>query len=42
VQVWWRQDEGWHGRDHLGNGTFRSLVLEGDVPIDELYLNTGL
>jgi len=42
VQVWWREPEGWHGRDHAGGGTFRSEVLEGDVALDELYLNARL
>ena len=42
VQVWWREAEGWHGRDHLGAGSFRSDVLEGEVATDEYYLNAGL
>jgi len=42
AQVWWREPEGWHGRDHVGGGTFRSEVLEGAVALDEFYLNAGL
>jgi hypothetical protein len=42
VQVWWREPEDWHGRDHVGGGTFRSEVLEGAVALDEFYLNAGL
>ena len=42
VQIWWREAEGWHGRDHVGGGSFASAVLDGAVPLDELYLNAGL
>jgi Uma2 family endonuclease len=42
AQIWWREPDGWHGRDHVGGGTFRSLVLEGDVALDEIYLNADL
>jgi Uma2 family endonuclease len=42
AQVWWREPEGWHGRDHVGGGAFRSQVLDGEVMLDELYLNAGL
>lgn len=42
VQVWWREPEGWHGRDHVGGGTFHSAVLDGEVLLDELYLNASL
>src|SRR3954453_5718407 len=42
AQVWWREPEGWHGRDHVGGGTCRSEALEGGVALDELYLNAGL
>ena len=42
VQVWWREAEGWHGRDHVGGGTFHSAVLDGPVPLEELYLNADL
>jgi Uma2 family endonuclease len=42
AQVWWREGEVWHGRDHVGGAVFPSPVLGGDIPLDELYLNTGL
>jgi Uma2 family endonuclease len=42
VQVWWREAEDWHGRDHVGGGSFHSTMLDGAVPLDELYLNAGL
>lgn len=42
AQVWWREPEGWHGRDHVGGGSFRSEVLAGEVELDELYRNAGL
>jgi Uma2 family endonuclease len=42
AQVWWREPEGWHGRDHVGGGALRSQVLDGEVMLDELYLNAGL
>jgi Uma2 family endonuclease len=42
VQVWWREAGGWHGRDHLGGGSFRSDLLDCEVALDELYLNAGV
>jgi Uma2 family endonuclease len=42
VQVWWREPEGWHGRDHVRTGAFISTVLEGEVTLDDLYLNADL
>jgi Uma2 family endonuclease len=42
AQVWWRDGESWHGRDHLGSTAFASEVLEGQVVLDELYANAGL
>jgi Uma2 family endonuclease len=27
-QVWWREAEGWHGRNHLGSASFRNEILE--------------
>jgi Uma2 family endonuclease len=42
AQVWWRDGDSWHGRDHLGGATFRSDVLESGVALDELYLNAGI
>lgn len=42
AQVWWREPAGWHGRDHVGGGVFRSEVLAGEVELDELYRNAGL
>ena len=42
AQVWWREAEGWHGRDHVDGSSFRSEVLEGEVALDELYRNAGL
>ena len=42
AQVWWREPEGWHGRDHVGGGAFRSQVLEGEVMLDEFYRSAGL
>jgi Uma2 family endonuclease len=42
AQVWSREGDGWHGRDHVGGATFPSRVLDAQVSLDELYLNTGL
>ena len=42
VQIWWREPEGWPGREHVSGGAFRSQVLDGEVMLDELYLNAGL
>lgn len=42
TQVWWRQPDGWHGQDLVGAAAIQSGVLEGALPLDELYLNTGL
>lgn len=42
VQVWWREPPGWHGRDHVGAGALHSAVLEGEVALDDLYLNAEL
>jgi Uma2 family endonuclease len=42
VQVWWREEEGWHVRDHVGGAAFVSRVVEAEIPLDELYLNSGL
>ena len=45
AQAWWREDGGdasWHGRDHLGQASFRSAALDGDVALEELYRNAGL
>lgn len=42
VQVWWREAEGWSGRDFLGAATFESRVLEDRIALDRLYRNTEL
>jgi hypothetical protein len=42
AQVWWRDADSWHGRDHLGGATFRSDVLDSGVALHELYLHAGI
>jgi Uma2 family endonuclease len=42
AQVWWREAEGWHGRDLIGPAGFRSRVLDDEVALDRLYRNTTL
>lgn len=42
VQVWRREETGWHGRDHVGGAAFVSRVIDAEIPLDELYFNSGL
>jgi Uma2 family endonuclease len=42
VQVWWREPDGWSGRDFLGAASFESRVLEDRIALDRLYRNTDL
>lgn len=42
VQVWWRDPDGWSGRDFVGAASFESRVLEDRIALDRLYRNTGL
>jgi Uma2 family endonuclease len=42
VQHWRREEPGWHVQDHVGAASFASEVPGGEVPLDELYRNSGL
>ncbi len=42
VQIWWREPDGWSGRDFVGAASFESRVLEDRIALDRLYRNTGL
>ncbi|MEJ5233531.1 MAG: Uma2 family endonuclease [Geminicoccaceae bacterium] len=42
VQVWWREPDGWSGRDFVGASSFESRVLADRIALDRLYRNTGL
>jgi Uma2 family endonuclease len=42
VQLWRREEPGWRVQDLVGAATFTSEVLEAEVPLDELYRNSGL
>ena len=42
VQVWWREEESWSARDHLGSSSFESRVLGDAIALDRLYRNSGL
>ena len=42
AQVWRRGDEGWVGQDFVGSAAFESGVLQGFVPLDEIYADSGL
>jgi Uma2 family endonuclease len=42
AQIWWREAEGWHGRDFVGSASFASAVLDDLVELDRLYRNTTL
>jgi Uma2 family endonuclease len=42
VQVWWREPDGWSGRDFVAAARFESRVLEDRIALDRLYRNTEL
>ncbi|MCL6608236.1 MAG: Uma2 family endonuclease [Geminicoccaceae bacterium] len=42
VQVWWREPDGWSGRDFVFAASFESRVLEDRIALDRLYRNTDL
>lgn len=42
VQVWWREPDGWSGRDFVGAASFESRVLADRIALDRFYRNTGL
>jgi len=42
VQVWWREPDGWSGRDFVAAASFESRVLEDRIALDRLYRNTDL
>lgn len=42
VQHWRREDPGWRVQDHVASASFASEVLGCEVPLDELYRNSGL
>jgi Uma2 family endonuclease len=42
AQIWWREAEGWHGRDFVGSAGFPSAALDDRIELDRLYRNTTL
>jgi Uma2 family endonuclease len=42
AQVWHRTEEGWAGRDYVGQASFASAVIGCTVRLDELYESSGL
>ena len=42
LQLWRRDGERWVVQDFVGGSLFRSDVLTIDVPLDDVYINSGL
>lgn len=42
LQHWRREGDHWRVQDFVGSSSFPSPTLEGEVPLDELYRNSGL
>jgi Uma2 family endonuclease len=42
LQLWRRDGERWIVQDFVGGGTLGSDVLAANVPLDEIYANSGL
>ena len=42
VQHWRREGDHWRVQDFVGSSSFASPTLDGEMPLDELYRNSGL